>query len=337
MLHNRQTIVAALILWAASSSAIAQPVILRNEHLTVTFTEPPAGPHLASIRHHATDEIYEFARAEEVAMAIVRLENVHDPAYRTRYEFGDAFAFQRIAVDESRRQATLTFTHELIDAKIRYELAGDVLRKTVACTAKGAGAYVAGVTLWLLKPVELPLAWPKSDSVGRPALLFGKKSGCFLTLGAEKGSELFVLAQFATNSSDPFCAFSRQAKRNPPHSARPTDAPRHAVGRPLGADSGILPPRGPQVCPVAQEVARSGVGERLAPIPAVHQERPAMGRQFPQGRLLRDQVLLPPHLPAGLAHTHQAPCPQAAQVAYRVDDSRSRSTHGRESPSASRL
>ena len=32
---------------------------------------------------------------------------------------------------------------------------------------------------------------------------------------------------------------------------------------------------------------------------------------------------------AALAHAHQAPRPQAAQVAYRVDDSRSRSTHGR--------
>jgi len=33
---------------------------------------------------------------------------------------------------------------------------------------------------------------------------------------------------------------------------------------------------------------------------------------------------------AALAHAHQAPRPQAAQVAYRVDDSRSRSTHGRQ-------
>lgn len=178
----------ALLCWGPLGRALAESapddVVLRNEHLAVRFAASADGPRLASIEDLATGAALRPLSSETVAMAVLPREAVHSPQVDVGYRFQEDFCFRGSTVSADGTKAVFHFDHALLSAEVAYELQADrpVLRKTVTCTAGGQGAYVAGVTAWMLKPGELKMGWPTSGAYGQPAVLFGPKGGCFLTL-----------------------------------------------------------------------------------------------------------------------------------------------------------
>ena len=167
-----------------AEAAAAELVVIENEHLAVTFEQSEAGPRLASVVDRATRETYAFENAEEVALAVVPPEAVSNPKTRVTYRLQDGYRFEGFSVGEGQDTVTLRFAGDLVDVAVTYRLQSDaaVLRKETVCTANERGAYVAGVTLWIVKPTDLSLAWPKNKGSGQLAVLLADRGGCFVTL-----------------------------------------------------------------------------------------------------------------------------------------------------------
>jgi len=158
--------------------------VLRNDQLSVTFRPSAEGPRLSQVEHRATGEQYRFERSEEVVMAIVAPDRIHDSEARVRYALQNGFSFEGVEVTREGTRAVLRFGHPLLRIDVTYELHPDapVLHKTIACTGGAKGAYVAGINQWLVKPAGLTMAWPKNGSYGQPAVVLGENGGYFLTL-----------------------------------------------------------------------------------------------------------------------------------------------------------
>ena len=139
-------------------------VVLDNKHLAVTFEPSDAGPRLRTIEHRATGTTYRFGDSQEISMFLVRPEVIHDATLSVQYALQNDFQFDHLKVDADGTRVLFRFRHELVQADITYELdpVVPIFRKTIVCRAAEKGVYVAGVRQWMLKPVGLPLAWPKS-------------------------------------------------------------------------------------------------------------------------------------------------------------------------------
>ena len=161
-----------------------EKIVLQNKHLAVTFEPSDTGPRLRTITHRAAGTTYRFVDSEEIAMFLVRPEEVHDANLSVRYALQKDFQFDHLTVEADGTRVLFHFRHELVQAVVTYELAPEtpVFRKTITCKATEKGPYVAGIRQWMLKPDGLPLAWPKSGRLGQPAVLLCKQSGCLLTL-----------------------------------------------------------------------------------------------------------------------------------------------------------
>lgn len=165
--------------------ARAEPVVLQNKALAVRFEYSDAGPRLASINYKPTDDSYVFSDSQEVSLAVLRRQTIHDPDAEVEYETQKSFSFRDAVTAKDNRSVVFHFLHDLVRVEVRYELKAEipVLDKTIKCTAHENGAYVAGVRQWMLMPVGMQLAWPaKSGTFGQPAVLLTSTSGCLLTL-----------------------------------------------------------------------------------------------------------------------------------------------------------
>lgn len=163
----------------------ADPLFLRNKALTVGFDYSDAGPRLASIRHKPTDDSYIFSDSDEISLAVLRPDEIHDPDTKVNYELQKSFSFDNQTVENNGSSAVFRFSHGMLRVEVRYELQGEaaVLLKTITCTADNRGVYVAGVRQWMLESVGMKLAWPaKSGTFGQPAVLLTETGGCLLTL-----------------------------------------------------------------------------------------------------------------------------------------------------------
>ena len=167
-----------------TDAALPPPAVLRNEHLEVTFRPSPEGFRLASVLHRETGQSYRFEQSQEIAIAAVHPAKVHDPKVRVAYRLQEDFRSEDASIASDRTSLVLRFVDDLVQADVTYQLQPDapVLRKSTVCTAGPEGAYVAGVTHWMVKPEGLPMAWPKSGAYGQPAVLLADDGGCFLTL-----------------------------------------------------------------------------------------------------------------------------------------------------------
>ena len=170
---------------AFMQSAAAESIVLQNEHLTVTFEQSSAGPHLATIRYAETGETHHFENVQPISLFVIPADAVHDPALQVQFTAPGEFAPLGIDVGQDKTHALVRFQHDLVQVDIRYELDphSPVLRKTIVCKANEKPAYVAGVRQWMLNPVDSALAWPKkSGTLGQPAVLLTEQGGYLLTL-----------------------------------------------------------------------------------------------------------------------------------------------------------
>jgi len=168
-------------------SLYARPesLVLQNKALAVRFEYSDAGPRLASINYKPTNDSYIISDSHEVSLAVLRLELIHDTHVEVKYEMQESFSFDDAAIAKDSKSVVFYFSHDLLRVDVRYELQSEtaVLLKTITCTARENGAYVAGVRQWMLKPLDMELAWPvKSGTFGQPAVLLTATSGCLLTL-----------------------------------------------------------------------------------------------------------------------------------------------------------
>jgi len=167
------------------SEARPEPLVLRNKALAVRFEYSEAGPRLASIDYEPTHETYVFNDSQEVSLAVLRPEAVHTPDAKVTYESQEGFRFENATTAKDTKSVVFDFTHDLVRAKVHYALEPDapVLHKTIICSPRTSGAYVAGVRQWMLKPVGMELAWPEqTGTAGQPAVFLTPASGCLMTL-----------------------------------------------------------------------------------------------------------------------------------------------------------
>ncbi|UCD28448.1 MAG: hypothetical protein JSV03_15410, partial [Planctomycetota bacterium] len=175
---------ATITLAADLDADIPIAFILKNKHLAVTFQKTDAGPRLAFIQYLPTGQTYRFDNSEEIALAIVRPEDINDPKLIPHYKLHNKFQLAGINVDPDKSKAAIQFADDSLEAQIKYQLYPDapVLQKTMVCTARERSVYIAGICLWNLKPVGLSLIWPKSKNTwGQPSVLIGSGDGCFIT------------------------------------------------------------------------------------------------------------------------------------------------------------
>ncbi len=173
------------VLASCVQGSASQNPVLRNDQLTVTLSPSAEGPRLSQIEHRASGEVYRFERSEEVVMAVVDPDQIHDPKTKVRYALQDGFTFEGAEVTREGTRAVLRFGHPLLRIDVTYELHPDapLLHKTIACTGGAKGAYVAGINQWLVKPTGLAMAWPENGTHGQPAVVLGDAGGDFLPLG----------------------------------------------------------------------------------------------------------------------------------------------------------
>ncbi|MHC4445004.1 MAG: alpha-amylase family protein [Planctomycetota bacterium] len=159
--------------------------VLENKHLTVTFEQSDTGPRIASIQHLPTKQTYRFGNSEEIGLAVVRPQDINNPKLKPNYKLQNKFRFVGITADPDKTRAILRFADDTLEIQVKYELQDyrPLLQKTVTCSAKQHAVYVAGVTLWRLKALNLKPIWPTNKRLwGQPVVLSGKTDGCFLTL-----------------------------------------------------------------------------------------------------------------------------------------------------------
>ena len=137
------------VLVSTAQGSASQALVLRYDHLIVTFGPSAEGPRLAQVEHRTTGQVYRFERSEEVVMAIVDPEQIHDPKVRVRYALQNGFTFGGAEVTREGARAVLRFGHPLLRIDVTYELHPDapVVQKTIACTGGAKGAYVAKINL----------------------------------------------------------------------------------------------------------------------------------------------------------------------------------------------
>jgi len=160
-------------------------LVLQNRTLAVRLESSDTGPRLASIDYKPTNDSYIFSDSQEVSLAVLRPQVIHDPKTKVDYELQRNFSFGDAVVAKDKKSVVFHFLHDLVRVEVHYELQSDapVLHKTITCKARKSGAYVAGVRQWMLKPVNMGLAWPtKSGTFGQPAVLLKPASGCLITL-----------------------------------------------------------------------------------------------------------------------------------------------------------
>jgi hypothetical protein len=173
------------LVFCPTTQAGPTPFVLQNKALAVRFEDSPAGPRLASIDYQPTKDSYVFSDSQEISLAVVRPQAIHDPQAKVDYELQSDFRFSDAAAAKDKRSVIFYFLHDLVRAQVHYELDADkpVLHKTISCSAREGGAYVAGVRQWMLKSAGMELAWPaKSGTFGQPAVLLKPASGCLMTL-----------------------------------------------------------------------------------------------------------------------------------------------------------
>lgn len=173
------------LVFCPNAEADPKSLVLQNRVLAVRFEYSPAGPHLASIEYKPTNDSYVFSDSQEISLAILRPQAVHDPKTQVDYDVQKDFRFGDAAVTKDGKSVVFHFLGDLVRVEVRYELHADdpVLQKIVSCSAHENGAYVAGIRQWMLKPVGMELVWPlKSGTLGQPAVLLKTASGCLMTL-----------------------------------------------------------------------------------------------------------------------------------------------------------
>jgi hypothetical protein len=157
-------------------------VTLQNNHLVVTFAESAAGPHLSSVKHLSTGRTYSISDDQQLMLALVNPESIHDPNLAVTYDLQAQFDYAGVSVNNERTKAAFNFESPRLRVQVTYMLDKDepALRKTTKCEAK-KDIYIAGVGQWNLRPA-IPMAWPDHDQYGLPAVLLASGKGCFLTL-----------------------------------------------------------------------------------------------------------------------------------------------------------
>lgn len=181
------TITALLIccVWcnhSAQAIAAGKDATLQNSHLVVTFDDSATGPRLSSVKHLATGYIYSIGNDQQLMLALVRPESIHDRDLQVTYDLQSQFDFKDISVNGEKTKAVFAFENSMLVVQVVYTLSedGPVLRKAVKCRAK-KDTYIAGVGQWNLKPA-LPMAWPGNNQYGLPAVFLASGKGCFFTL-----------------------------------------------------------------------------------------------------------------------------------------------------------
>jgi hypothetical protein len=169
---------------ALFQAAAPESVVLRNEHLTVTIQKTDVPGSLQAIESPQTTGTYRFENDRPFSLFVVPAEAIHDPKLPAEFSPPSEFAPDGVDLTGDRTRVVFRFQHPLVQVEVNYQLDAQapVLRKTIVCKAKEKAAYVAGVRQWTLKPVDIPLAWPKSGTLGQPAVLLTEKGGCVLTL-----------------------------------------------------------------------------------------------------------------------------------------------------------
>ena len=160
----------------------SETVTLRNNHLVVTFGESAGGPRLSSVKHLSNGSTYSIRDDQQVMLALVEPDSIHDPDLVVTYALQAQFDFKGVEVNDEKTEAVFRFDNSHLKVRVIYTLFKDdpVLHKTVKCDAR-KDIYIAGVGQWNLKP-DLPMAWPGHNQYGLPAVLLASGKGCFLTL-----------------------------------------------------------------------------------------------------------------------------------------------------------
>ncbi len=181
------TIMALLVFYTscyqpAKAVTATASVTLQNNHLVVTFAESAAGPRLSSVKHLSTGYTYSISNDQQLMLALVEPESIHDPNLIVTYDLQAKFDFKDVSVNDEKTKAVFNFENPGLTVQVIYTLSKDdpVLRKTVECEAR-KDTYIAGVGQWNLKPA-IPMAWPGRNQYGLPAVLLASGKGCFFTL-----------------------------------------------------------------------------------------------------------------------------------------------------------
>lgn len=172
------------VLAASATTTEAQAVLLHNEQVTVKFEPNDVGLCLAEVTCAKTGRTCRFRDDTPASLVVVPPDAIHDPGLTVTFTAAHGFAPAEVQVSADHTRASFRLHADLVRVEVRYELDAHapLLRKTLVCTAAEKPAYVAGVRLWTLKPVEESLAWPKRKELGQPAVLLHDDAGCLLTL-----------------------------------------------------------------------------------------------------------------------------------------------------------
>jgi len=157
---------------------------LQNERLSVEFEMSGMGPRMTAVTVLATDRTCRFGNVQEIGLAVVPPERVHDPELVPRYRMQDEYCYVAGSLQREGTSVDFVLTNEQLQARTAYELAPGttVLRKTVTCTAGENAVYVAGVMPWNLRPLGVSALLPKPGATGQPMVFADEQGGYFLTL-----------------------------------------------------------------------------------------------------------------------------------------------------------
>jgi hypothetical protein len=182
------TIITALLMFSTScyqraqAATASQRVTLQNSHLVVTFDGSAEGPRLSSAKHLSAGYTYSISDDQQVMLALVEPQSIHDPNLVVTYDLQAQFGFKDVSVNNEKTNAVFSFESPALRVQVIYTLSKDdpVLQKTINCQAR-KDIYIAGVGQWNLKP-GVPMAWPGDNQFGLPAVLLAPGKGCFFTL-----------------------------------------------------------------------------------------------------------------------------------------------------------
>lgn len=164
----------------------ASRLVLQNQALKAVFQVGEPSPGLAAVEYLPTGEVYPLEGSQEVVMALLRPEVIHDPDLEVVYQSPGGFRFAGAETGEDEKRLVLRFVHDFGRVEVTYELDPEfpVLDKTLTYYADPGGGYVAGLRLWSFQPRGLKRAWPLSaeSAAGQPAVFLRKNSGCAMTL-----------------------------------------------------------------------------------------------------------------------------------------------------------
>lgn len=168
----------------SSAQAIGtDQVALENSLIKVVFQDTGQGPRLTSITWTESGNQYMFDASESLGLALVDITDLNNPSLIPVYQNQDRFRFVGAREGGGGREVQFRFALDELEALVKYELEGAVVKKTISCTALDSEVYVAGIVHWNLRPSNLAVVWPgDAELLGQPVVFKGSGEGCFVTL-----------------------------------------------------------------------------------------------------------------------------------------------------------